>query len=123
MRKFDLTTYLVDGDNTIVIWVSNEVPSKKGLLNRMDQFGGFYRSIELETTSLYYIDDVWAQPDVENRRANFVVKLFAATDPPCKFSWSDLIACYTNRSRGTIVFESLYRRCRTARRRARHIWI
>ena len=98
--KFDLTTYLVDGDNTIVIWVSNEVPSKKGLLNWMDQFGGFYRSIELETTSLYYIDDVWAQPDVENRRANFVVKLFAATDPPCKFSWSDLIACYTNPIQG-----------------------
>ena len=52
----------MDGDNTIVIWVSNEVPSKKGLLNWMDQFGGFYRSIELETTSLYYIDDVGLSP-------------------------------------------------------------
>jgi beta-galactosidase len=93
--KFDLTTRIVDGENTFVIWVSNQEPSRKGLLNWIDQFGGFYRSIELETTSAVYLDDVWAQPEVANRRANFVVKLLAAPEPPCKFEGSDLIACST----------------------------
>jgi beta-galactosidase len=76
--KFDLTPRLQDSDNTLVIWVSNRALSKKGLLNWQDQFGGFYRSVELEATSTVYIDDVWARPDFDNHQAHFEMKLTSA---------------------------------------------
>lgn len=62
--KYDITPILKDGENTLVVRVSNKTSSRKGEINWIQQFGGLYRSVELEATSPIYIDDVWARPDL-----------------------------------------------------------
>jgi hypothetical protein len=73
--KFDITPLVKDGENTIVARVSNKVTSRKGLLNWLDQFGGLYRSVEVEATSASFIDDVWVRSDFDQRRAIVQVQL------------------------------------------------
>lgn len=73
--KFDVTDLIQPGENTFTARVSNKASSRKGLVNWLDQFGGFYRSVELEATTPIYVDDLWAQSDFDNRRAIFVVRL------------------------------------------------
>ena len=80
--KFDISPLLVEGENTIVARVSNKALSRKGLLNWLDQFGGFYRSVELEATTSVYIDDVWARPDFDTHQAVFLMTLFAPQRKP-----------------------------------------
>ncbi|MEN6536104.1 MAG: sugar-binding domain-containing protein, partial [Bryobacteraceae bacterium] len=75
--KFLLNPFLAEGSNTIVVRVSNKVISRKGLMNWLHQFGGLYRSVELEATAPVRIEDVWAKSDFDNRRANFQVTLMA----------------------------------------------
>jgi hypothetical protein len=73
--KFDVTDLIQTGENNFVARISNKVASRKGLLNWRDQFGGFYRSVELEATPPIFIDNLWAQSDFDNKRAIFVVRL------------------------------------------------
>ena len=73
--KFDVTELIQPGENTFTVRISNKVSSRKGLVNWLDQFGGFYRSVELEATPPIYVDDLWARSDFDNRRAIFVVRL------------------------------------------------
>ena len=76
--KFDITRLVKDGENTVVARVSNKVVSRKGLLNWLDQFGGLYRSVEVEATAPSYIDDVWARSDFDRQRAIFQVQLMTS---------------------------------------------
>ena len=71
--KFETTPMLQEGVNTIVARVSDAVNSRKGGQNCLDQFGGLYRSVELEATPSVYIDDTWAKPDFDNQRAIILV--------------------------------------------------
>ncbi len=81
--KFDITELVkVGGENTVVARISNKVESRGGLINWVDQFGGLYRSVEVEATSPVYIDDVWARPDFDGHRADFVVTVSAPEPPP-----------------------------------------
>ena len=89
--KFDISRLLVGGDNSIVARVSNRTLSRKGLLNWLDQFGGIYRSVELEATASVYIDDVWARPNFDARRADFLVALFAPQGKPASANYRLLI--------------------------------
>lgn len=75
--KFEITSLLKSGPNTISAYVSNKINSHKGGVNWRDQFGGLYRSVELEATSPTYIDDVWVTPDFDNKRAIINVRLAA----------------------------------------------
>ena len=93
--KFDITRLVKEGENTIVARVSNKVLSRKGLLNWLDQFGGFYRSIELESTSPVYIDDVWARPDFDGHRADFSVTLSAPQHKPATGDYRLMITVST----------------------------
>ena len=68
-NKFEVTSLLKSGENTVVVRVDNQLNSRKGLVNWRDQFGGLYRSVELEATSQAYLEDVWVRPDFDNRRA------------------------------------------------------
>jgi hypothetical protein len=67
--KFEIARFLQAGDNVITARVTNQAVSRKGLVNWREQFGGFYRSVELEATAFAYIDDVWVRPDFDGRRA------------------------------------------------------
>ena len=80
--KFDVTPLIQSGRNTLVARASNKVTSRKGLLNWLDQWGGFYRSVELEATAPVYIDDVWVQPDFDNRSVVVRVQLAAPWRKP-----------------------------------------
>jgi len=94
--KFDITRLVKEGaENTVVVRVSNKVKSHKGLLNWLDQFGGLYRSVELEATSPVYIDDVWARPDFDKRRADFMVTVFAPEPKPVSGNYRLVIKAST----------------------------
>jgi hypothetical protein len=68
-NKFEVTPFLKPGENTVVVRVDNQLNSRKGGVVWRDQFGGLYRSVELEATSQAYLDDVWGRPDFDNGRA------------------------------------------------------
>jgi beta-galactosidase len=94
--KFDITQLVKEGsENTVVVRVSNKVKSHKGLLNWLDQFGGLYRSVEIEATSPVYIDDVWASPDFDEHRADFIVTVFAPEPKPVSGDYRLLIKAST----------------------------
>ncbi|MCL5005097.1 MAG: hypothetical protein M1404_01075 [Acidobacteria bacterium] len=94
--KFDITALAKVGrENTVVVRVSNKVKSHKGLLNWLDQFGGLYRSVEVEATSPVYIDDVWARPNFDERRADFIVTLFAPEPKPVYANYRLVIKALT----------------------------
>ena len=85
--KFDVTELIQPGENTFAVRVNNKVASRKGLVDWLDQFGGLYRSVELEATPPLYIDDVWARPDLDNRRVILAVRPSTAGQelPPGEF--------------------------------------
>lgn len=94
--KFDITSLVkVGAENTVVARVSNKVKSHKGLLNWLDQFGGLYRSVTIEATSQVYIDDVWARPDFDNRRSDFIVTVFAPEPKPVSGNYRLVIKALT----------------------------
>ena len=68
--KYDVTDLITPGSNaTVVVQVSNAVPSRKGLMSAMHRWGGIYRDIELEATPQTFIDDVWVRGDFDARTA------------------------------------------------------
>ncbi|MEO7117123.1 MAG: sugar-binding domain-containing protein [Caldimonas sp.] len=73
--KFEITSHLKQGQNVITAYVTNKMNSRKGAVNWRDQFGGLYRSVEIEATSATYIDDVWAGPDFDHNAAFIHVTL------------------------------------------------
>ncbi|MGH9328612.1 MAG: glycoside hydrolase family 2 protein [Terriglobia bacterium] len=73
--KFEVTPFLKEGENSVVVRVDNKLNSRKGGAVWRDQFGGLYRGVELEATSQAYLDDVWVRPDFDNRRALLKVML------------------------------------------------
>ncbi len=94
--KFDITRIVKEGaQNTVVVRVSNKVKSHKGLLNWLDQFGGLYRSVEIEATSPIYIDDVWVRPDFDEHKADFIVTVFAPDSKPVSGSYSLVVKAST----------------------------
>lgn len=94
--KFDITSLVkVGGENTVVVRVSNKVKSHKGLLNWQDQFGGLYRSVDIEATSPVYIDDVWARPEFDQRQADFIVTVFAPWRKPASGNYRLVIKAST----------------------------
>jgi Glycosyl hydrolases family 2, sugar binding domain/Glycosyl hydrolases family 2/Glycosyl hydrolases family 2, TIM barrel domain len=94
--KFDITRLVGSGNkNTVTVRVSNKVKSHKGLLNWLDQFGGLYRSVEIEATSPVYIYDLWARPDFDECRADFFVTLFAPEPRPVSGDYRLMIKALT----------------------------
>ena len=80
--KYDITPLVKNDENTLVVRVTNKTTSRKGLINWIEQFGGLYRSVELEATSPAYIDDVWARPDFAHRGAVLQIQLLRLGQSP-----------------------------------------
>jgi len=70
-------TDLVDADGNLVIAakVRNDVPSGKGLFGWIHRFGGLYRGVELDATPSVFVDNAYAQGDVEAKSASVHVTL------------------------------------------------
>jgi len=74
--KYNVTDLMQPGvDNVIAILVRNDVPSRRGQSNCVAQYGGIFRSIELEATESMMIDDVYVTPLVEKSTAQVRVTL------------------------------------------------
>lgn len=67
--KYEITSHLRPGQNMVTVLVNNKENSRKGNEDWLDQFGGLYRSVEVEATSSTYIDDAWVKPDFDHKRA------------------------------------------------------
>ncbi|HVM50298.1 MAG TPA: hypothetical protein VMU04_19880 [Candidatus Acidoferrum sp.] len=63
---------------TLVAKVRNDVPSRKGLMNWIERFGGLYRSVEIEATPNVFIDDAYVAGDLDQRRCVVHVRLRGA---------------------------------------------
>ena len=81
--KVDITAHVKPGrDAVIVAKVRNDVPSRKGLFNWIERFGGLYRSVELQATPDVLLDRIYTIPDFDNKRVQVVVDVRSATGTP-----------------------------------------
>lgn len=78
--KFEVTHLVRPGTNVVTARVTNKMDSHKGLVNWQDQFGGLYRSVEIEATPGTYLDDAWAVPDFDHGAASIHVTLASPWD-------------------------------------------
>ncbi|MBQ9875170.1 MAG: hypothetical protein IJM30_11990 [Thermoguttaceae bacterium] len=70
-RKYDVTDCVsFDGENEITALARNDVPSRLGLFDDNEHFGGFFRDVEMESTPSLYVDDVWARGDFKTNSAD-----------------------------------------------------
>jgi beta-galactosidase len=90
---FDISGAVRPGDsNTITLKISNpgnrpaespdvQVPSRPtGMLNYVGNWGGVYGPVELETTGLVWIDDLWVHSNLQASTARFVVEVRNSED-------------------------------------------
>lgn len=76
--KYEITSLLKPGQDAVVVaLVNNQENSRKGNENWLCQFGGLYRSVEVEATPDIWIDDVWAKPDFDHKSVILPVRLFS----------------------------------------------
>lgn len=76
--KFDITDYVTPGEEAqIVATVRNDSPSRKGQMTSFNQFGGFYRDLELQATPGRWIDDLWVRGDLDEKTAEVHLKIAA----------------------------------------------
>jgi len=70
-------TDLVDADGELVIAakVRNDVASGKGLFGWIHRFGGLYRGVELDATPKIFVENAYAQGDVDAKSASVHVTL------------------------------------------------
>ncbi len=74
--KWEITDLVGDdGAVRIVAGITNSEPSRRGLYNSENRWGGIVRDIELEATPATFIDDAWARGDFDARAAEVHVEL------------------------------------------------
>ena len=67
--KYNITDLVKPGQRVVIAAkVRNDVPSRKGVMNWIERFGGLYRSVELEATPELLIDDAYVVGDLDERR-------------------------------------------------------
>ena len=94
--KYNITDLVKPGEKAIVVAkVANDVPSGKGAIAAMQRFGGFYRDVEIEATSVVSIDDVYVVGDLDKRSASVRVKLRCVGSPPSAGDWQTIVAVST----------------------------
>ncbi len=77
--KYNITDLVNPGQRVVIAAkVRNDVPSRKGLMAWIERFGGLYRSMELEATPSFLIDDACAVSDLDQHRAVIHVRVRAA---------------------------------------------
>jgi len=74
--KYNVTDLVEPGRPVVVVAkVRNDVPSRKGLMGWIQRFGGLYRSVELDATPGWLIDDVYVVGDFDRQTATVKVTL------------------------------------------------
>ena len=74
--KYKVTDLMKPGkDNVIAVLVRNDLPSRRGESNNVAQYGGIFRSIELEATENALIEDVCVTPQLAENTARVRVTL------------------------------------------------
>ena len=78
--KYNITD-LVRPDEIVVIAakVRNDLPGRKGLSTWIQNFGGLYRSVEIEATSEVWIDNAYVEPLFDEKKAIVHIKLRSVT--------------------------------------------
>lgn len=74
--KWEITDLV--GDDLVVktvAGISNSEPSRRGLYNMENRWGGIVRDIELEATPQTFIDDAWVRGDYDGRMAEIHVEV------------------------------------------------
>ena len=93
--KFEVTPRLKAGENTVVVRVDNKINSRKGCVVARDQFGGLYRSVELEATAPTYLENAWVRPDLDNERAIVTVTPAAPWQKQVSGEYRIMVRVYT----------------------------
>ena len=64
-----------DGNLFIAVKVRNDIPGGKGLFGWIHQFGGLYRSVELDATPKQFVDYAYVEGDLDEQLAAVHIKL------------------------------------------------
>lgn len=74
--KYNVTDLVKPGEKVLIAAkVRNDVPSRKGLMSWIQRFGGLYRSVELEATPAWLVDDAYVTGDLDQSNCTVHVKL------------------------------------------------
>ncbi len=74
--KYNVTDLIKAGaQNVIAVLVRNDLPSRRGESNCVVQYGGIFRSMELEATENALIEDVYVTPQLAEKTARVRVTL------------------------------------------------
>lgn len=68
--KYEITDLVRPGETAWVIaHVANGIPTRRGCMAGVNNYGGLIRDVELEATPRAFIDDAWVRGDFDGRRA------------------------------------------------------
>lgn len=74
--KYNITDLVVPGQEaTVAVLVRNDVPSRRGETNCVRAYGGIARGVELEATPTVAIDNAYAEPLFDQKKARFHLTL------------------------------------------------
>ncbi|MBN2292756.1 MAG: hypothetical protein JXM70_10045 [Pirellulales bacterium] len=83
--KYNVTDLVKPGNEAIlVVLARNDVPSRRGESNCLRMYGGIFRSVELDATPDIFIDNVFVEPLLDEKKARVHIALRNTTGAASK---------------------------------------